>query len=203
MLYIASPFFTEKQNKVLDEVERILDRYNIAYFAPRKQPGNFGTVSPEEKRRQAFDIFYRDVKHVFDATGMLAFTDGELYHREEGGVNIARDSGTAFEMGMMYSRGLSVSVMHSDRSYEAVRDFHKPPLITFSAEGFGANLMIAQASRVHLPTLSHVDLFFERAAQLIEEDPGNNPKFGWHSLISRVLSDRVLDNRLAVDAINP
>jgi nucleoside 2-deoxyribosyltransferase len=203
MIYLAAPFFTASQNEALDAAEKIMDRYGIEYYSPRKQPGNFGKVSVEEKKSAARDIFFRDVFHVFNCTGMLALTDGEVYQREDGSFNIARDSGTAFEMGLLYARGLSTSVMRTDQAREVIDRLHRPPLITFSTKGHGANLMIASASRLHLPTIDHVDAFFEAASLEIEEGKFH-PHFGWEPIITHVLNyNEHMRNMLDIDAVNP
>jgi hypothetical protein len=75
--------------------------------------------------------------------------------------------------------------------------------MTFSAQGHGANLMIASASRLHLPTLDHVDAFFEAASLEIEEGKFQ-PRYGWEPIITHVLNyNKHLRSMLEIDAVNP
>lgn len=202
-IYLASPFFTESQNLALSRVEEILKRNKLDFYSPRLQAGNFGLVPPEEKIARAKEIFFNDVFNVFRCGLMLAYTDGETYYRENGQLNIARDSGTAFEMGMLYARGLSVGVMRTDNAKELIDRLHRPPLLTFSTMGHGANLMIATASRVHFPTIDHLDLFFQNVSLEVEEGKFDI-KYGWDPVITHVLNNVYgVNNKLDVDPIHP
>lgn len=209
-IYLASPFFTPMQNEVLERVEHFMRVHGVSFYSPRLQDGNFGDVPPEEKQLKARQIFHADVLNVFRCGAMLAYTDGEVYTREDGRPNICRDSGTAFEMGMLYARGLPVSVVQSHHGETTLKQWN-PPLITFSSEGHGANLMIASASRLHLPTLDHVDLFLFEARMVLDsmgdDGPTINDRLNWHLIIDLVLRAcpalRHHENKLAVDALNP
>jgi nucleoside 2-deoxyribosyltransferase len=85
--YIASPFFTDEQNQILDTVEGILEELQLNNFSPRRdnalEPGGFHDAS---KRRMAFET---NVNKIDDCTHIIVIPHN-------------KDMGTVFEAGYAY-----------------------------------------------------------------------------------------------------
>lgn len=146
MIYLAAPFFSERELAVVKRVEELMERYSIPYFSPRL--GDDNDLPPEEKYKpeNARKIFDMDIKHMDDAKMCLAFIDGVVFFNyEKQKASHARDMGTAFEMGYFYA--------------------NKKPIITYSDSNQPTNLMLAHATHGHFLTVDMLE------AALADIDP--------------------------------
>lgn len=86
-VYIASPFFNEKQVQRVEYVENILKENNIPFFSPRSIQfyNDFGELDGEK-------IFENDVKELNNADIIIALVDD-------------KDMGTSFEIGYAHAKG--------------------------------------------------------------------------------------------------
>ena len=97
-VYLASPFFNEKEISYVEQVEEILESKGLNVWSPRKHQ-----LDRHESGTQAWslDIFTNDAKFVRAADVMVT-----IYHGNES------DSGTAFECGMAYACNKPNIVVH-------------------------------------------------------------------------------------------
>lgn len=158
-IYIAAPFFNEKQLNMVRGIEDLLhdradlirgsvpftiDRLTPTYFSPRL--GNHAlemnaTISRGEKPSQASKaaVFKDNVEHLQIADLVIAVIDD-------------RDTGTIWEMG--YFAG-----------HHGLRDPDRPIVITVTGNDYGMNLMLALSIDAHckgLPRLKEaLDILLE------------------------------------------
>lgn len=101
-VYIAGPFFNDKQKDLIKRIENELDKYGIKYFSPRSE-GVLIDMTPEEKEKQMSKIYNSNINHMIDCKCMLAIIDDW-------------DTGTVFEMG--YAKCLNKPIFTlSDNDY--------------------------------------------------------------------------------------
>jgi len=95
MIYIAGPWFNERQNKILQDVKIYLRDLALEFYSP-KDDNLFQTdlTSPTE-------IFDDNVKHMLTCDMMLVITDG-------------KDVGTIFEAGFAYAQGKQILYLWVD-----------------------------------------------------------------------------------------
>jgi nucleoside 2-deoxyribosyltransferase/NTP pyrophosphatase (non-canonical NTP hydrolase) len=141
-VYLAGPFFTPSQVKIMDRVKELLTSYDITIADPREMGGGviLTKLSPENRAAAAQQVFDKNIKGIKDSFMILACIDD-------------RDTGTAFELGVGYMIGLS----------------KKYPLVTFSGQGFGANVMISKACDFHCSTIEELESFLEMSHSYIKE----------------------------------
>jgi len=84
-IYIAGPFFNNKQKGLIKRIEKELDKYGIKYFSPRSE-GVLIDMTPEEKEEQMVKIFDSNIFHLENCKGVIAVIDDW-------------DTGTVFEIG--------------------------------------------------------------------------------------------------------
>lgn len=98
-VYLAGPFFNETEWKNVERVEDILTRRGYDLFVPMRHEvrTETGTV------QWAKDIFAMDVENL-DTTDLVVL----LYY------GVYSDSGTAWECGYAYAKGIPVVVVHVD-----------------------------------------------------------------------------------------
>ena len=97
-VYLASPFFNEKELSYVEQVEQILEGKGLNVWSPRKhQLDNYEAGTPA----WSLDIFNNDVKFVRAADILVT-----IYHGNYS------DSGTAFECGMAYACNIPNIVVH-------------------------------------------------------------------------------------------
>ena len=97
-VYLASPFFNEKEIKYVEQVEEILEAKGLNVWSPRKHQLDryeAGTTA------WSLDIFNNDVKFVRACDIMVT-----IYHGNYS------DSGTAFECGLAYGINMPNIVVH-------------------------------------------------------------------------------------------
>ena len=117
-VYIAGPFFNQTQIRLVERVEHAMTRYGVPYFSPRLQDDNDNPettegLTPEKAAR----IFKADVVNLENASAVIAILDYALLpdqslrivtaDRTSPPVSIP-DSGTVWEMGYAYARGIPV-----------------------------------------------------------------------------------------------
>jgi nucleoside 2-deoxyribosyltransferase len=94
LVYIASPFFNEKQLNFVKEIEKILDKAEMPYFSPRKH-GILQDLSASEKARAKAHTFALNVANLDLCSQMVAVVDG-------------RDTGTVWEMGYAFATDVEI-----------------------------------------------------------------------------------------------
>ena len=83
-IYLAGPFFNEKQLETIQLIEKEFDKHGFDYFH----------LPPEEKRKESKRIYDSNVEEMAKANILFAVVDG-------------RDTGTVYEMG--YFKCLTVA----------------------------------------------------------------------------------------------
>jgi len=102
MIYIAGPFFNEKQVNFINQIEKALNKNRLEYFSPRSE-GVLLSMSEEDKAKSKRDIYESNIGHIKDASLMVAVIDD-------------RDVGTIWEMG--YGTALGIPIISiSNHSY--------------------------------------------------------------------------------------
>lgn len=138
MIYLAAPFFCERELNVVKRVEALMEKHSLPYFSPRLGDNNDLPLEEKMKPENARKIFDMDIQHMLDAEMCLAFIDGSpFYNAEKGRQTFARDMGTAFEMGFFYAKGI--------------------PVLTYSATNQPTNLMLSQATHGHFRSLEALE----------------------------------------------
>ena len=127
-VYIAGPFFNDKQLTVIKIIEEELRQGGIRFFSPRSA-GVLKQLGTEERAKQIPAIYKRNIDEIFTCHVMIAVVDG-------------RDEGTMFEIG--YATCL-----------KDTRGSRK--IITISAEGHGLNIMLRESVDAHLNRFSDVE----------------------------------------------
>lgn len=97
-VYLASPFFNEKEIELVNQVEDILKEKKLTVFSPmRNQYDHLESGT----RHWSIEIFRNDIKFIDWSEIVVA-----IYH---GGYS---DSGTAWELGYAYGTNKPVIVVH-------------------------------------------------------------------------------------------
>jgi nucleoside 2-deoxyribosyltransferase len=126
-VYAAGPFFTDGQKVVMDEALGILKSAGLKVCDPREVGPVVTDLPPEQKGPKLYrKILTGNVNGIERSYAIIACIDD-------------RDVGTAWELGYNYAL---TRVQGKFR-----------PRITFSAHGYGTNLMIAQSVNLHCKTL--------------------------------------------------
>lgn len=98
MIYIASPFFSEDEIRILSQVEEILSRRGYEYFSPREHEIRDGAPGSSEWSQAAFLMD----RAAIDECEVLLM----IYHGNYS------DSGTSWECGYAYAKGKPVIAVH-------------------------------------------------------------------------------------------
>lgn len=85
-IYLAGPFFTDKQKDIVSQVERIIKHNGFEVYSPMKE------CIFEKGVTKPADIFDDNVKQIDVADAVIVITDG-------------KDVGTLFEAGFAYGKG--------------------------------------------------------------------------------------------------
>ncbi|PGS22392.1 nucleoside 2-deoxyribosyltransferase [Bacillus cereus] len=97
-VYLASPFFNEKEIELVEQVEKILAAKGLEVFSPmRDQMTNLEAGT----RHWSIETFRNDVKYIDWAEVVVT-----IYHGNYS------DSGTAWELGYAYGTNKPVIVVH-------------------------------------------------------------------------------------------
>lgn len=86
-IYIASPFFNERQIEILEQTKSILDNLCIGYFSPKDD-----CLFENDKGMDAGEIFQMNCNEIQECDCLLVITDG-------------LDAGTLWEAGFAYGIG--------------------------------------------------------------------------------------------------
>src|SRR5262245_58833299 len=85
MIYLASPFFNDKQLEVVKNIERLLSAMNREFYSPRMD-GVLIHMSKEERKKQGKRLYDLNIKNIINCTLLLAVIDDW-------------DTGVVFELG--------------------------------------------------------------------------------------------------------
>ncbi|MHC0039417.1 nucleoside 2-deoxyribosyltransferase [Pseudoneobacillus sp. C159] len=98
-VYLASPFFNEKEIAIVEQVEKILAEKGLNVFSPMRKPtdhqAEFGS------RQWSIETFMDDVKYINWAEIVVGIYYGNY-----------SDSGTAWEMGYAFATNKPVILVH-------------------------------------------------------------------------------------------
>lgn len=100
-IYIAGPFFNEKELQCIEQVEQIVTEKGHTFFSPRTLDFTHLGIGTNPWSQA---IFNEDIKEINNCDMMVV-----LYHGNYS------DSGTAFEIGYAYAKGVQVVLVHVDR----------------------------------------------------------------------------------------
>jgi nucleoside 2-deoxyribosyltransferase len=163
-VYLAGPFFNEKQIELIEKVETLLHAWNIQHFSPRKMTLNGNPTTSKPTPESAKQIFKNDYHEICNSTHVIAVIDWALMpstslriikdssmvtdehvHGESratilsGPIQIP-DSGTVWEMGCAYAL--------------------RVPVYLFTANPTSRlNLMLSQSARGVIYGFSHLENF--------------------------------------------
>ena len=132
MVYIAGPFFNEKELDTIEKIEIHLDSHNIRYFSPRSM-GTLKDMTLEKRVQYQDQIYDSNLRHMRECDVAIIVVDNF-------------DAGTMFEMGFMACLGKD--------------------MVTYSAEGYGLNVMLRNASKCHTTMLECLEAIIDH----IEKD---------------------------------
>lgn len=90
-VYIAAPFFNERQLEIVEQVEGYLDAKGIGYFSPRSQGKSLKDMTKEETMNAKGIIFKSNIDAMDSCTHMIACVE-------------QKDTGTSFEIGYYYGK---------------------------------------------------------------------------------------------------
>jgi hypothetical protein len=167
MIYIAAPFFNERQAEAVRVVENILGRTGFKFWSPR-QHGVIVKELPVAERKSGSimtKVFEGNVRALDNTNLLFACIDRE-------GAERNADAGTMFELGYYYREAMFD--LGNDPE-ERDGQIHKPSLrsptiITWSSQGAAANLMISQAAVGHCNNLPCAEEFFNWARKVTENE---------------------------------
>jgi nucleoside 2-deoxyribosyltransferase len=126
-VYAAGPFFTPAQKVVMDDAKRIITSSGLKVCDPREVGPVVTDLPPEQKGPELYrQILSGNVNGIERSYAIVACIDD-------------RDVGTAWELGYNYALTRVTGKFR--------------PRITFSSQGYGTNLMIAQSVNLHCKTL--------------------------------------------------
>ncbi|MFD1205291.1 nucleoside 2-deoxyribosyltransferase [Sporosarcina contaminans] len=96
-VYLASPFFNDKEIGYLEQVEMMLDEKGLKVFSPFRHSADAEMGS----RQWSIETFMDDIKHIKWAEVVVG-----IYHGNYS------DSGTAWELGYAYATDKPVILIH-------------------------------------------------------------------------------------------
>ena len=133
-VYLAGPFFNEKQIKIIDKIEKAFDEHEINYFSPRKGGGIISDLPVEERMKRSKEIYQSNIDNMIDSDILFAVVDG-------------RDTGTVYEMGYFkslddhgVSKGGYLKDLFQSRRFS----------VTYTDENFGLNIMLKESVAAHI-----------------------------------------------------
>ena len=98
-VYLASPFFNDKEIECLEQVEEILAEKGLKVFSPFRNP--IDERVEVGSRQWSIETFMDDIKHIKWAEIVVG-----IYHGNYS------DSGTAWELGYAYATDKPVILVH-------------------------------------------------------------------------------------------
>jgi nucleoside 2-deoxyribosyltransferase len=168
MIYLAAPFFNEVQLQRLTTIEDQLKKHQIEFFSPRLIGGVLNDMPALQRAASLAGVFKSNVDGIIGSSLVLAGLDD-------------KDTGTTWELGFAY--GVSNWPLGDPL-----------PIVTYSFEKVKANLMLAQATNLHLNGHGAVAHFINRLAYWLRSTQPTeriNPKreqiklFIEHSTVSK------------------
>ncbi|MEK3978139.1 nucleoside 2-deoxyribosyltransferase [Psychrobacillus sp. FSL K6-2836] len=98
-VYLASPFFNDKEVEVLEQVEKILEEKSLKVFSPMRNP--MDKQIQIGSRQWSIETFMNDIKYIKWSEIVVG-----IYHGNYS------DSGTAWELGYAYATDKPVILVH-------------------------------------------------------------------------------------------
>lgn len=98
-IYLASPFFNEKEVEYLEEVEKILEKKSLKVFSPMRNPVD--KQVQVGSRQWSIETFMNDIKYIKWCEVVVG-----IYHGNYS------DSGTAWELGYAFATDKPVILVH-------------------------------------------------------------------------------------------
>lgn len=98
-VYLASPFFNDKEVEVLEQVEKILEEKSLKVFSPMRNP--MDKQIQVGSRQWSIETFMNDIKYIKWSEIVVG-----IYHGNYS------DSGTAWELGYAYATDKPVILVH-------------------------------------------------------------------------------------------
>jgi len=123
-IYLASPFFTEEQNKRLDSITQIVKNNGYDYFSPRE----FFIIDTKHDKDIRKQVFEKNLEEIKSSDIIISVTDG-------------RDLGTLFETGYAFSLNKIIigfyskaktekfNLMLAESCYDVASDFRELDII--------------------------------------------------------------------------
>jgi len=102
MIYLASPFFNEKQLNFVKKLEEAFTLAELQFFSPRSE-GVLKDMTPEERSQRMLEIFDSNISHMNAACVIVAVIDNY-------------DTGTVFEIGYGYGKDIPIFTI-TDNDY--------------------------------------------------------------------------------------
>lgn len=141
LIYIAGPFFNERQISLIEEIEGVLETNGVDYFSPRMSEGSAELRELGPSRKRLRTIFENNIEQMNGATLCIAVLDWLCPEGEE--IRTVHFSGTE---GDSTRHGPSLNIPDSGTAFEIGYLFaQKIPVWGYSArEGFKPNLMLTE-----------------------------------------------------------
>ena len=98
-VYLASPFFNEKEVEYLEQVEKILEKKSLKVFSPMRNPVD--KQVQVGSRQWSIETFMNDIKYIKWCEVVVG-----IYHGNYS------DSGTAWELGYAFATDKPVILVH-------------------------------------------------------------------------------------------
>lgn len=102
-IYLAGPFFNDNERELIEKVSKTLRNRGYNVIVPMEHFIEDGEKMTNEE--WARNVFEYDVSQIMDSSCVLA-----IYHGHYS------DSGTAWELGFAFARGIPCIVVHVDSS---------------------------------------------------------------------------------------
>lgn len=128
-VYLAGPFFNAQQKLVMAQVKAMLCDLGLSVCDPQDLSPVIVDLPPEERPKHLKAIFENNIVGMMQSWGIVACID-------------ERDTGTSFELG--YFAAMSNWARHGEP---------EPLRVTFSAHGYGCNVMLSQSVHAHFANL--------------------------------------------------
>jgi nucleoside 2-deoxyribosyltransferase len=168
-IYLAGPFFNDKQVETISRIEDEFDKYGFDYFSPRKSGGVISHLSLEDRLKESKRIYDSNISEMINANVLFAIVDG-------------RDTGTVYEMG--YFRALTD---HFKYKSEKSASEQKRYSITYTNENFGLNIMLKESVDAHIVGVDDLEKFAGLSASFWDKPDGRMMHSGidWEDHIGR------------------
>ena len=100
-VYIAAPFFNDRQLDIVKGIEKSLTELNIDFFSPRSYGKSLKDMGVDELATSKKEVFMDNINNMDECTRMIACVEQS-------------DTGTSFEIGYYYCAGKPV-VLFSEK----------------------------------------------------------------------------------------